>query len=62
MVNFMNFVTFNVKPFLKYENKWCETMNYFNPYLDPFENRLSSKMSYSKKSGINVRKIRRIKL
>ena len=47
MVNFMNFVTFNVKPFLKYENKWCETMNYFNPYLDPFENRLSSKMSYS---------------
>ena len=43
----MNFVTFNVKPFLKYENKWCETMNYFNPYLDPFENRLSSKMSYS---------------
>lgn len=54
MVNFMNFLTFNLKPFMKYDEKWCKTMNYFNPYLDPFEYKLSSKMPYGDYEAYNM--------
>lgn len=53
MVNFMNFMTFNVKPFLQYEEKWCNTMNYFNPYVDPFETHLTSKLAYDDNEAYN---------
>jgi hypothetical protein len=33
-----------LKYLLKYEEKWCSAMGYFNPYLDPFKYHLTNKM------------------
>ena len=54
MSKFMNFLTFNLSPLIKYDEKWCEKMNYFNPYLDPFEHKLSSKMPYGDYEAYNM--------
>lgn len=35
---------FNIKNILQYEEKWCKTMGFFNPYIDPFKNHLTDKV------------------
>lgn len=40
----MSYQLFSIKTLLKYEEKWCETMGYFNPYIDPFKNHLTNKV------------------
>jgi len=34
------------KYLLKYEQKWCDMMGYFNPYVDPFTTHLTDKMPF----------------
>jgi hypothetical protein len=34
------------KYLLKYENSWCNTMGYFNPYTDVFKTHLTNKMPF----------------
>ena len=31
---------------LRYEEKWCKLMNFFNPYIDPFQNHLSNQLPF----------------
>lgn len=35
---------FSIQNLLQYEEKWCKTMGFFNPYIDPFKNHLTDKV------------------
>lgn len=37
------------KPLMQYEEKWCKTMGYFNPYIDKFTTHLTNKMPFNDK-------------
>ena len=40
-----------LKSLMKYEESWCQTMGFFNPYLDPYKFHLTDKMPvYDKKA------------
>ena len=47
----MNFSPFSIKNLLKHEEKWCNFMGYFNPYLDPFKNHLTDKVTIYDKAA-----------
>lgn len=40
----MSTYQFSIKNLLQYEEKWCKTMGFFNPYIDPFKNHLTDKV------------------
>ena len=49
----MSFSPFNIKNWLKHEEKWCNLMGYFNPYLDPFKYHLTNKVPVYDKHAYN---------
>jgi hypothetical protein len=40
----MDFFSFNLEKLLDYDSKWCKTMGYFNPFIDPFKYHFTSKL------------------
>lgn len=49
----MELLHINYKKLMKYEEKWCDYMGYFNPYVDPFEHKLTNKIPYFDKIAYN---------
>jgi len=45
---------FSIKNLLKYEESWCKTMGFFNPYLDPFKNHLTNKVPIYDKHAYKI--------
>lgn len=46
MNTIINFLSDTSSKILKYDIKWCQIMNYTNPYIDPFKYHFSKNMPY----------------